>query len=170
MFIELSSLVLWNKSHPFFYFRRLYRTFPTIQMHQLHGQKYFIKHMHNDKLLCIMQLFSQYNIHPYLTEIFQMPSISTMTSLRLCTNPICQQRGFDKQHWRVVQCHELLTHHMHISSINVNNLSCIIHQLNINKCITKQYHEMTIEYLSLFVSWVDSILIMKPSFLIQVIR
>ena len=28
-----------------------------------------------------------------------------------------------------------------------------IHQLNIIKCITKQYHEMTIEYWSLFVSW-----------------
>ena len=49
---------------------------------------------------------------------------------------------------------------MHISSIlslMQNILSCIIHQLNINKCITKQYHEMTIEYLSLFVSWVDSL-------------
>ena len=42
--------------------------------------------------------------------------------------------------------------------INANILSCIIHQLNIKKCITKQYHEMTIEYLSLFVSWVDSFL------------
>ena len=26
--------------------------------------------MHNDKFLRIMQLFSQYNIHPYLTENF----------------------------------------------------------------------------------------------------
>ena len=26
--------------------------------------------MHNDKFLCIMQLFSQYNIHPYLMETF----------------------------------------------------------------------------------------------------
>ena len=33
--LELSSLVLRNKSHPSC--RRLYRTFPTIQMHQLHG-------------------------------------------------------------------------------------------------------------------------------------
>ena len=54
----------------FFSCRRLYRTFPTIQIHQLHGENYFIKHMHNDKILCIMQLFSQYNIHPYLTETF----------------------------------------------------------------------------------------------------
>ena len=54
----------------FFSCRRLYRTFPTIQMHQLHGYNYFLKHMHNDKFLCIMQLFSQYNIHLYLTEIF----------------------------------------------------------------------------------------------------
>ena len=30
--------------------------------------------------------------------------------------------------------------------------------MNINKCITRQYHEMIIEYLSLFVSWVDSFL------------
>ena len=115
--LVLSSLVLQNKSHPSC--RRLYRTFPTIQMHQLHSQNYFIKHMHNDKLLCIMQLFSQYNIHPYLIETFQMPSISIMTLLILCTNPICQQGGFilNKQQWRVVQHHELLTHHMHISSI-----------------------------------------------------
>ena len=35
--------------------------------------------------------------------------------------------------------------------INANNLSCITHQLNIIKYITKQYHEMAIEYLSLFV-------------------
>ena len=92
---------------------------PTIQMHQLHGQNYFIKHMHNDKFLCIMQLFIQYNIHPYLIETFQMPSISIMTLMRLCTNPICQQGGFilNKQQWRVIQHHELLTHHMHISSI-----------------------------------------------------
>ena len=48
----------------------------------------------SNKFLCIMQLFSQYNIHPYLTETFYMPSISTMTSLILCTNPICQQIGF----------------------------------------------------------------------------
>ena len=33
--LELSSLVLQNKSHSSC--RRLYRTFPTIQMHQLHG-------------------------------------------------------------------------------------------------------------------------------------
>ena len=26
--------------------------------------------MHNDKFLCIMQMFSQYNIHPYLMETF----------------------------------------------------------------------------------------------------
>ena len=48
----------------------MYVIFPTIQMHQLHGYNYFIKHMHNDKFLCIMQLFIQYNIHPYLTETF----------------------------------------------------------------------------------------------------
>ena len=40
MFIELSSLVLRNKSHPSFLL--VYRTFPTIQMHQLHGYNYFI--------------------------------------------------------------------------------------------------------------------------------
>ena len=45
---------------------------------------------------------------------------------------------------------------MHFSSILSLILSCITHQLNINKCITKKYHEMTIEYLYLFVSWVDS--------------
>ena len=33
--LELSSLVLQNKSHSSC--RRFYRTFPTIQMHQLHG-------------------------------------------------------------------------------------------------------------------------------------
>ena len=27
-------------------------------------------HKTYDKFLCIMQLFSQYNIHPYLTETF----------------------------------------------------------------------------------------------------
>ena len=115
--LELSSLVLRNKSHPSC--RRLYKTFPTIHMHKLHGQNYFIKHMYNDKFLCIMQLFSQYNTHPYLRETFQMPSISTMTSLRFCTNPICQQRGFilDKQKWRVLQHHGILTHRMHISII-----------------------------------------------------
>ena len=103
-----------------------------------------------------MQLLQPINIHPYFTETFQMPSISTRTTLRLCTNPICQQRGFilDKQQWRVVQHHELLTHHIayqQYTVINANILSCIIHQLNINKC-------MTIEYLSLFVSWVNSFL------------
>ena len=51
-----------------------------------------------------------------------------------------------------------------------------MHQLNINKCITKQYHEMTIEYLSLLVSWVDSFLslqlhhLLHSSFLIQILR
>ena len=47
--------------------------------------------------------------------------------------------------------YRLLTHHMHISSIQSlmqNNLSCITHQLNIIKCITKKYHEMATEYLS----------------------
>ena len=44
------------------------------------------------------------------------------------------------------------------------------HQLNINKCITKQYHEMTIEQLSLFVSWVDSFLIFQLHNLIIMIR
>ena len=39
-------------------------------MHQLHGKNYFIKYMHNDEFLCIVQLFSQYNIHPYLMKIF----------------------------------------------------------------------------------------------------
>ena len=95
--LELSSLVLLNKSHPFSC-RRLYAIFPTIQMYQLHGQKHFIRHMDNDKFLCITiqswNYFSQYNIHPYLTKNFKMPSISTITSLKLCTNPICQQRGF----------------------------------------------------------------------------
>ena len=38
--LELSSLVLRNKSHPSFLFRRLYKTFPIIQMHQFHGQNY----------------------------------------------------------------------------------------------------------------------------------
>ena len=50
----------------FFSCRRLYRTFPTIQMHQLLGYNHFIKHMRNNKFLCIMQFFSQHNIHPYL--------------------------------------------------------------------------------------------------------
>ena len=68
---------------------------------------------------------------------------------------------------------------MHISSINVNNLSCITHQLNTIKCITKQYHEMAIEYLS-FICFVgrlhldhsalSSSSFMKSSFLIQMIR
>ena len=103
--------------------RQLYVIFPTSQTHQLYDQKYFIIHIHNAKFLCIniwsCNYFSQYNIHPYLTETLQMPSISTMTSLRLCTNPICQQRGFiiNMQQWSVVQHHGLLTHHMHISSI-----------------------------------------------------
>ena len=68
---------------------------------------------------------------------------------------------------------------MHISSINVNNLSCITHQLNTIKCITKQYHEMTIKYLSFncFVGKIhldhctlSSSSFMKSSFLIQMIR
>ena len=138
-------------------------------MHQQHGQNHFIEHIHNDKLLCIMQLFSQYNIHPYLTETFYM------TSLILCANPICQQEGFIlyKQQWRGVQHHELLTHNMH-TVINANILSCITHQLN-----TKQYHEMTIEYLY-FICFVGRLLLdhsgsssssfMKLSFLIQMIR
>ena len=87
--------------------------------------------MHNDKFLCIMQLFSQHNIHPYLTTV-----------------------------------------------INATNLSCITHQLNIIKCITKQYHEMIIEYLSfirfmgrlhLDHSALSSSSFMKSSFLIQMI-
>ena len=53
----------------------LYRTFPTIQMHQLHGYNHFIKHMHNNKFLCIMQLFSQHNIHPYLTTVINATSL-----------------------------------------------------------------------------------------------
>ena len=68
---------------------------------------------------------------------------------------------------------------MHISSINVNNLSCITHQLNTIKCITKQYHEMAIEYLSFICfmgglyldhSYLSSSSFMKSSFLIQMIR
>ena len=85
--------------------------------------------MHNDKFLCIMQLFSQHNIHPYLTTV-----------------------------------------------INATSLSCITHQLNIIKCITKQYHEMTIEYLS-FIRFVGRLLLdpsissfMTSSSLIQMIR
>ena len=68
---------------------------------------------------------------------------------------------------------------MHISSINVNNLSCITHQLNTIKCITKQYHEMEIEYLS-FICFMGRLHLdhsalsyssfMKSSFLIQMIR
>ena len=60
-----------------------------------------------------------------------------------------------------------------------NILSCITHQLNINKCITKQYHEMTIEYLS-FIRFVGRFLLdpsasssssfMTSSFLIQMLR
>ena len=132
MFIELSSLVCSEQVSSFFSCRSLYRTFPTIQMHQLHGQNYFIKNMHNDKFLCIMQLFSQHNIHPYLTTV-----------------------------------------------INATGLSCMTHQLNIIKCITKQYHEMTIEYLS-FIRFMGRLLLdpstsssssfMTSSFLIQMIR
>ena len=81
----------------FFACRWLYAIFPTSQMH-LHGWKHFIRHIHNGKFLCIniwlCNYFSQYDIHPYLTKNFKMPSISTITSLKLCTNPICQQRGF----------------------------------------------------------------------------
>ena len=60
-----------------------------------------------------------------------------------------------------------LHHLLHIKIINppfsnlvicINQESCLMHQLNINKCIKKQYHEMTMKYLSLFVSWVDSFL------------
>ena len=64
-------------------------------------------------------------------------------------------------------------YHMH-TVINANILSCITHQLN-----TKQYHEMTIEYLS-FICFVGRLLLdpstsssssfMKSSFLIQMIR
>ena len=63
--------------------------------------------------------------------------------------------------------------------INANILSCITHQLNIIKCITKQYHEMTIEYLSFIFfmgrlhldhSALTSSSFMKSSFLIQMIR
>ena len=88
--------------------------------------------MHNDKFLCIMQLFSQHNIYPYL-----------------------------------------------INFIHATSLSCIKHPLNIIKCITKQYHEMTIEYLS-FIRFVGRLLLdpstsssfsfMTSSFLIQMIR
>ena len=88
--------------------------------------------MHNKKFLCITQLFSQHNIHPYLTIV-----------------------------------------------INATSLSCMTHQLNIIKCITKQYHEMTIEYLS-FIRLVGRLLLypftsssssfMTSSFLIQMIR
>ena len=60
--------------------------------------EHFIRNIYTGKLLCInmwsCNYFIQDNIHPYLTETFYMPSISTRTTLRLCTNPICQQRGF----------------------------------------------------------------------------
>ena len=49
---------------------------------------------------------------------------------------------------------------MQFNGINANTQTHIIHQLNINKCTPKQYHEMTIEHLSLFVWWVDSFLIL----------
>ena len=60
-----------------------------------------------------------------------------------------------------------------------NNLSCITHQLNTIKCITRQYHEMVIEYLS-FICFMGRLLLdhsasssssfMKWSFLSQMIR
>ena len=81
--------------------------------------------MHNDKFLCIMQLFSQHNIHPYLTTV-----------------------------------------------INATSLSCITHQLNITKCITNQYHEMTTEYLY-FICFMGRLHLdhsALSSFLIQMIR
>ena len=108
----------------FFACRRFYAIFPTSQMHYLYGQKHFVSYIHNEKLFCIkiydyaIILANTTFIH-ISRKLFQIPSISTKTSLRFCTTPICQQRGFilDKQQWRVVQHHELLTHHMGISSI-----------------------------------------------------
>ena len=88
--------------------------------------------MHYHKFLCIMQLFSQHNIYPYLINV-----------------------------------------------IHATILSCITHQLNIIKCITKQYHEMTIEYLY-FIHFMGRLLLESSasssslfiisSFLIQMLR
>ena len=63
MFIELSSLVLRNKSHPSFLLGGC--TWPFLQFKCTSCMVRNISY--NKKFLCIMQLFSQYNMHPYLT-------------------------------------------------------------------------------------------------------
>ena len=77
---SLSWIISWSivtcsseQVSSFFSCRWLYVIFPTIQMH-LYGYKHFIRHIHNGKFLCIniwsCNYFSQYNIHPYITETF----------------------------------------------------------------------------------------------------
>ena len=92
---EMSSLVLWNKSHSSLlvgdYVCGLsYKSNAFVWLEKFHKEySYWQILMHKYVII-----FSQYNIHPYLTETFYMPSISTRTTMRLCTTPICQQRGF----------------------------------------------------------------------------
>ena len=93
---ELSSLVLRNKSHSSLlvgdYVRDLsYKSNAFVWLEKFH-KEYSYRQILMHKWSC--NYFIQYNIHPYLTEPFYIPSISTRTTLRLCTNPICQQRGF----------------------------------------------------------------------------
>ena len=104
---------------------------------------------------------------------------STLMLLRVCTTPNLLAKRFQSRKWHVVQHHWLLTHHVQFSSINANTHTCITHQLNIDKCITKQYHEMKIEYLSFICFmgrfhldhyYLSSSTFMKSSFLMQMIR
>ena len=107
MFIGLSSLVLRNKSHPYFLVGGCIGPFLQFKCTScmVINISWNICITTNSYASC--NLFSQHNIHPYLT-----------------------------------------------TAINATSLSCITHQLN----ITKQYHEMTIEYLS-FIRFVGRLLL-----------